>query len=90
VHYLQAIKHSNQTFADNEQCKSTVSVQWFIKLCDNLFNEVCPNVFGQVWDKVFAICKTRSKAVMQILCVLRWCIKGKTHKLCSNHLSEGC
>jgi hypothetical protein len=60
VHYLQAIKHNNQMSADNKQCKSTVSVQSFINLCDNLFNDVCPNVFGQVWDKVFAICKTKS------------------------------
>jgi len=48
VLYLQAIKHSNQMFAGNEQCKSAVNIQPFINLCDNLFNDVCPNVFGQV------------------------------------------
>jgi hypothetical protein len=84
------IKHSNQTFADKEGCKSNVSLKPFINLCDNLFNDVCPDLFGQVWDKVFAICKTRNKVVMQILCVLRWCIEWKTHRLCSKNLSEGC
>jgi hypothetical protein len=90
VHCLQAIKCSNQLFADNEQCKSPVSIQPFINLSDNLFNDVCPNSFDLVWDKAFTTWKTRSKAVMQILCALRWCIKEKSHKLCSKHLSEGC
>lgn len=42
VHYLQAIKCGKQILADNEQCKLTVSLQPFINLCDNLFNDVNP------------------------------------------------
>lgn len=40
VHYLQAIKRRNQMSADNEQYKSTVSIQPFINLRDNLFNDI--------------------------------------------------